>query len=978
MYRQNNSRAPRTNPFDAKGFDEWFLPISAPKAQVHEIFLLDFKTQIFQQEVENTESPFNEDDFDFEESDKTPTPKYSDVSGLILFFLTYDQKLNAYVKGKSFIKQYPYFYLLLEENANPALIMQQIQEDYKERIVSLDVVSKYDAGDILFLKEKKLIKVSVSVPNLVPALRERLVNYRGVIEWREADIQYHHRVAIDNKLNVGNWYKLTIEGIFVTNIIESQRKDIPPLKLVAYDIETNNDRTREPNPDVDIITMVSLYTSNDTPEENIIIINAEQIDCKTVTDFHILIRKENDEYDQDWIDWCPSCEIEEKIKDESVLSNYPMKVLIVKDEKELILQFLEYIQENKPDIIADFFGDKFDLPFFNVRALKNGINFTQITNFKFNKKLDKKEIINWMQDVDYVSSNGVFHIDAYLWNFKYSYLPKKDLGLKASVARKLKIIPICRESLWQLGSDEGDPFEAVAYAGSDGYVTWRYVKEIILDFAISMGRMFPVNSSEVLTKTAGALDDLLVDSIGYHRNIVAKQRFNQLGLGYFNNKMNVQGITYTGGFVTAPNPGIWRKDIKYDLKTNIDTYLELKDILKENLEDIEQKTLIKSKKSFFDKSIRQYFPNDDLYYSYSNNSSYLNCLEKATEILTDYNSDVLPKIQEEYSKAESLIIVDAEKKRVQLYIEIDNIINDSVSKCFKGLHLDVTSMYPSQIRQYKLQPSGIIHPETCVTCKFKETNEDGKTICAMDSPWTGKLVINKPCVHKVKDNKTPSGYCELFQKACPYQYAEETGCNDYDMGTEKDISTEEFYQLSDSKEIQVFILDEKNEFKEIPLKESYFARGFKTDQISSKHLLNFFENWVKESINGAQINYEGNYPFRIEKAKMKPILWKGFMYIDVKVKNSSMLVSLKSRFCQKAYDYMSSIMDMFFKERVSHKREAKRLNVIINDKLKRKDIVPEDLIQRQKYHDSTQLGLKVPLNSIYGLLGMKGGVHNAS
>ena len=102
------------------------------------------------------------------------------------------------------------------------------------------------------------------------------------------------------------------------------------------------------------------------------------------------------------------------------------------------------------------------------------------------------------------------------------------------------------------------------------------------------------------------------------------------------------------------------------------------------------------------------------------------------------------------------------------------------------------------------------------------------------------------------------------------------------------------------------------------------------------------------------------------------------MYIDVKVKNSSMLVSLKSRFCQKAYDYMSSIMDMFFKERVSHKRVAKRLYVIINDKLKRKDIVPEDLIQRQKYHDSTQLGLKVPLNSIYGLLGMKGGVHNAS
>ena len=79
--------------------------------------------------------------------------------------------------------------------------------------------------------------------------------------------------------------------------------------------------------------------------------------------------------------------------------------------------------------------------------------------------------------------------------------------------------------------------------------------------------------------------------------------------------MNIQGITYTGGFVTAPNPGICRKDIKYDVKINSDTYSELKNILKSNLEGIEKKTLNKSKKSFFDKNIRQYFSNDEQYYA---------------------------------------------------------------------------------------------------------------------------------------------------------------------------------------------------------------------------------------------------------------------------------------------------------------------------------------------------------------------------
>ena len=265
MYRQN--RTPQTSPYTAKGFDEWFVPITTSVAQEHEVFLVDFKTHIFQEEVVEEETPYEGDDFDFEEeTERVRTPKYTDVSGLILFFLTFDQKTNSYIKAKAFIRQYPYFYLLIEEDANPYTIMQQIQEDYGNRVVDLELVTKSDAGDILFLKEKKFIKISVSVPNLVPALRERLVSYRGVIEWREADIQYHHRVAIDNKLNVGNWYKLTIEGIFVTHIAESLRKDIPPLKLVAYDIETNNDRTREPNPNVDIITMVSLYTSNDNPE----------------------------------------------------------------------------------------------------------------------------------------------------------------------------------------------------------------------------------------------------------------------------------------------------------------------------------------------------------------------------------------------------------------------------------------------------------------------------------------------------------------------------------------------------------------------------------------------------------------------------------------------------------------------------------------------------------------------------------------
>ena len=85
-------------------------------------------------------------------------------------------------------------------------------------------------------------------------------------------------------------------------------------------------------------------------------------------------------------------------------------------------------------------------------------------------------------NIDHVPGAGIIHLDAYLFNEKYSYLPKNELGLKPSVEKKLKIKPIGREALFNK-----DPVETVAYASCDGYITWKYVREIVLDFFISMG-----------------------------------------------------------------------------------------------------------------------------------------------------------------------------------------------------------------------------------------------------------------------------------------------------------------------------------------------------------------------------------------------------------------------------------------------------------------------------------------------------------
>ena len=107
----------------------------------------------------------------------------------------------------------------------------------------------------------------------------------------------------------------------------------------------------------------------------------------------------------------------------------------------------------------------------------------------------------------------------------------------------------------------GNSAEAVAYSGSDAYVTWLYTTNIIVDFVFAMGKLFPVNSSEILTVNAGTLDDLLIDSIGHENEVVGKKKYKQGGIGYLTDNLNVESVTYTGGYVDSPNPGVWRRDL---------------------------------------------------------------------------------------------------------------------------------------------------------------------------------------------------------------------------------------------------------------------------------------------------------------------------------------------------------------------------------------------------------------------------------
>ena len=646
-----------------------------------------------------------------------------------------------------------------------------------------------------------------------------------------------------------------------------------------------------------------------------------------------------------------------------------------------------------------------------------------------------------MQQIDTVVSYGVFHLDAYLWTLRYSYLPKGRQGLKAAVEEKLNLKPIGREALWQLAGESsnkaineegsiysstnrddsnseeeqedrnnyselsthliGNAAEAVAYSGSDAYVTWLYTTNIIVDFVFAMGKLFPVNSSEILTVNAGTLDDLLIDSIGHHDEIVGKKKYKQGGIGYLTDNLNVESVTYTGGYVDSPNPGVWRRDLPYSLPINQERITNLLGLMPNLLTKIEQGKVKKTKKTIFLENIRSFFPNNDEYFEFDNIHSSLDFKDTYVKVLERF-PNLKDKLDEIFLECDQIELVGAEEN----HEKIMNIFNDllTTKKTYHGkiVHLDVTSMYPSQIRQYKLQPSGIVDREFCRNCKFREKEEKALDIpiCAFESPWTAKAILRKPCEYKeaTSDKKYPNGICILKRDkpflfktttpkrledgyiGCDFELGSEPECSHYSMGKLKDIKAHEFYKKSPDGLVHAYILEQES-FKEIPLEKTYLAHGLqstKSNEELSISILSMLEKWIRNAVKGAEINYTGNFPFLLETKSGKTLEWSGFLELDVSQKNSALSISLTNRFCQKAYDHVAAIMDTFFQLRVFHKKEAKRLKYIIKEKQKQNEVLSTELESKAKFHDSAQLGLKVPLNSIYGLLGMKGGVHNAS
>ncbi len=938
----------------SQGYRSWFQPYLYNQQINQPIFILDYEATSRTEEA--YEPSFNSDDnFNSGSSKKT-------INGVRVYFI--DEEHN---KRSAFLRHAPYFYLLIAPDLSANQInrmIARIQEVGENRVVTVSKEVCRDAADLTFLITKDFLKVTVDHPRSVPSLRSQCEQIRGVIEWREADVLYNHRVAIDHNIRVGSWYQADISGGEIHQISILRNKAPPDLRILAYDIETVFDQTREPNPNRDAISMISLFTG----EINHLIINDDVVETTDVSGIDIVLKQKDEDHSKPWVDWCKT---DADIPSSLILDRIPVDVQIFQTERQLLNRFYEIIEDYQPDVMADFFGDRFDIPFLAVRSSLYNISFERRTGFRIkfkrrsngndNEEIDLKKNYS-PASIDSVTGGGVIHLDAFLFNEKYSYLPKKDLGLKPSVEKKLKIIPIGREALFAI---EESPVDAVGYAACDGYITYRYVKEIVLDFFISLGQMFPVPSSELLTRRAGSLDDLLIDAEDHQYNIVGKRRIEQKHIDSFSPNIMIDSFAYTGGLVEARHSGIFRSDIYTEFKPDKEALNEIKSLIDQIIKKNSKEIAKREMKNQFDRKILEKFGDlsisytDDLELLYKNFYSALKQNGVSSSLFEEKNNnlrEILEDLSNIHVEGVDNVVKDTLKK-------IDGLIKSKGPVQMRGVHVDVTSMYPSQIRQYKLQPSGIVPLSKCKLCEYREKDNT----CFFEGDWVIKLTARRPCKHRIKgSSKCDPSICTTKNQS---------SCKEYEPEVATKGRIQEIFSFSEGQ-TQAYRLRKKSGLVKIPLNKSYLGKN-----ITSFDPYTRIKDWLEQTVEATQLgcHLDRNHFDIFEDQPEDFHLPKNtYLSIDVRTKKITLLISVQSRVCQKAFNFVARIMDEFFNTRVRHKFEAQRLKQVIKQKTISKQPIPPNMLRQQKFHDSTQLGMKVPLNSIYGLLGMRAGVRNAS
>jgi DNA polymerase epsilon subunit 1 len=678
-------------------------------------------------------------------------------SGYELYFMTEEGNYFAF-----FAVNDPYFYVVLEDRDREAYIKERllsIGKSFKgfQTIKKLEKKMSHVWGSFNdhFYHLSPVERVTAYYPGDIPKLRMASINIPGIdVEEnvRESKVLYHIRGMIDFQMRVGKFYECTVIDGFLGPYKEIETGELPSIKdICVFDTEIRKAPVKKPRIG-DPLNLLGYKHRGD----GFMVNNLSMHGNVEFNGFWLGVKDEK-------VTPIPDDEVAGGRFKYAPLYFSPVNV---KDETGLLRHWKNFLENKDPLVICGYYSDSFDWKM----VVENGKLQRYPVSFD-----DYFEPIFRKSDYPY-KRRGQINIDAIDFIRRDSYLSKGNQGLKdvAKILLRIEPLEIDHEETvkildkingeWTNPEHPGYDLERARdevqhlayYCASDVYVTSILLEDHVINLDFSLSSIMPLTVNETARNKRGSMIDAMVLDRMQKANIIAPNKITEHGKFFFNPVEEVLGN---------------KKEVFYEIKV----------AGKKKWARCINTKVIKESCAGCDKqdrcSLLVMGASRNKHFTCDKNGDYLIGMKKSNLPVTGYkfegayvdvfnngifkdncpitfelDDDVLKKMERKMTR---ILLINARRWKkdgmsvpgLPSYIKMisdgfDHIRNKCLIKEngfleYSGLisivHVDVSSMYPSLIINYNLQPNGVVKKLTCLMCTKR--SKEGETPCWIELPW---------------------------------------------------------------------------------------------------------------------------------------------------------------------------------------------------------------------------------------------------
>jgi len=403
-----------------------------------------------------------------------------------------------------FVQSEPYFYILPKEPLQAKEEILSLLAEKGKKIKDISQDKRKWMGE-----EREFLKITCFLPqdpakirDVVKGLELERGGTGSVIEEYEYAINFYRRFLIDNQIDGNCWLEVDGEEVKTKYKVDMALKakqikvldemSLPPLKILAFDLETHEQAGKKQ------IVMASFYTQD------------QQL---------VLTEKK---------------------------ATYPDWVKVTNDEKELLKEIVQVINDINPDIIVTFYGDAFDFQVLNERCQANKIKFILSRDKKQTKFTRRARISS-------ARLNGIVHIDLFHFinNILSPNLQTEVLSLDAVSSELLgdKKIEVDYQEMLEAWRKGKNLVKLAEYCLKDAVLTYR-LAEIILPQIFEIARTVGQVAFDVSRMTYGQLVEWYLSRKAHEEKAIIPNQPK------YEDIIKRRKATYIGGFVKEPLAGL--------------------------------------------------------------------------------------------------------------------------------------------------------------------------------------------------------------------------------------------------------------------------------------------------------------------------------------------------------------------------------------------------------------------------------------